>query len=513
MFVRHATAAAHGGQRVRFLAAAMALTFFPSARPLTAASASAPDPMLAATLQKLATEAWKADIDAGIMITDLDTGETLFEHNPDRAYNPASVTKVLTTAAALDALGPGYKFQTHLSRAGKLENGILKGDLVVRGDGDPSLTLERMWRIASLVKVAGVSEITGDIVIDDSYFDRVREGSGYDDFDDNRAYTAPVGAVSATWNTVAVAVRPGARAGSALDVALDPPTGYVTLVNKGTTGAAGTRRRVAVVVDDKKKTVTVSGSMPLHHPEKFYYRPIDDPPRYFATLLREYMAKEGVVVRGGIRSGESAAVPPNPIPLFVFESEPLGVIVRDLNKYSNNFTAEQILKGLGAWRYGAPGNTQKGLDAVAEYLEKNGVAKGSIVMRNGSGLARDNKMSPRSFIAALGAAYADFEVRGDFVASMGIAGEDGTLAHRMIGTPAEGNVRAKTGTVDGSTCVAGYARAANGHTLAFAILMNGVSGKVRRAVSIQDRIGNAMATWPGKTSAALPAQTPETATP
>lgn len=477
------------------------------AQPLTARAAST-DP-LAAALQKIAGEAWKANIDAGIQVTDLDTGEVLFENNADRTYNPASVTKVLTTAAALDALGPGYKFSTHVSRAGKLEAGVIKGDLVIRGDGDPSLTLERMWRIASLVKVAGVSEVTGDIVVDDGYFDREREGSGYDDFDDNRAYTAPVGAVSATWNTVAVAVRPGAKAGAPLDVALDPATGYVTLVNKGKTGAAGVRRRVAVIVDHTKKTITVSGVMPLHHREKMYYRPIDDPPRYFATLLKEYMAKEGVVVRGGIRTGENAAVPANPTPLFTFESEPLGVIVRDLNKFSNNFTAEQILKALGAWRYGAPGTAQKGLDAVGEFLEKNGVPKGSWSLRNGSGLARDNKVSPRMFVNALTAAYSDFEVRGDFVASMGIAGEDGTLAHRMIGTPAEGNVRAKTGTVDGSTCIAGYARAANGHTLAFAILMNGVSGKVRRAVRLQDRLGSALASWRGNAAPTVAAPPPD----
>lgn len=497
------------GQRAgRFLAAAASLLLSASGY------AAAGDPALAATLQKLAGEAWKANIDAGVMVTDLDTGERLFEHNADRTYNPASVTKVLTTAAALEALGPGYKFKTRVARAGKLEGGILKGDLVLRGDGDPSLTLERLWRLASLVKVAGVSEVTGDIVVDDSYFDREREGSGYDDFDDNRAYTAPVGALSATWNTVAVAVRPGAKAGAPLDVALDPPTGYVTLLNKGKTSSAGERRRVAVVIDHVKKTITVTGSMPLYHPEKAYYRPIDDPPRYFATLLREYLAKEGVLVRGGIRTGESAAVPANPTPLFDFESEPLGVIVRDLNKFSNNFTAEQILKGLGAWRHGAPGTTQKGLDTVGEFLEKRGVAKGSWTIRNGSGLARDNKVSPRTFVAALAGAYDDFEVRGDFVASMGIAGEDGTLAHRMIGTPAEGNVRAKTGTVDGSTCIAGYARAANGHTLAFAILMNGVSGRVRRAVAIQDRIGVALASWQGPQRVAEPVVTPlETAIP
>ena len=458
---------------------------------------AAPDEALTASLKKLAAEAWKADIDAGVMVMDLETGEVLFENNADKTYNPASVTKILTTAAVLDALGPGYTFTTTVSRAGRLRGGVLTGDLVVRGDGDPSLTLERLWRIASLVRVAGVTEVTGDIVVDDSWFDRVRTGNGYDDFDENRAYTAPVGAVSATWNTVAVAVRPGDSVGSPLEVALDPPTGYVTLRNFAKTSAPGSRRRVGVTIDNEKNTITVSGTMPAGHREKFYYRPIDDPPRYFATLLKEYLAKEGVTVRGGIRTGEHAAVPANAVALFRFQSEPLGVIARDLNKLSNNFTAEQLLKSLGAWRYGAPGTTQKGIDAIGEYLVKNGVPKGSWSIRNGSGLARDNEVSPRTFVRVLAAAYSDFEVRGDFVASMGIAGADGTLAHRMLGTPAEGNIRAKTGTVDGSTCVAGYARAGNGHTLAFAILMNGVSGRVRRAISIQDRLGAALASWQG----------------
>lgn len=445
-------------------------------------------------MQKISAEAWKADIHTGVMVVDLDTGATLFEHRADETFNPASVTKAVTTAAAMEALGPGYKFKTRIARAGRLENGVLAGDLVVRGEGDPSLTLERMWRIASLVRVAGVTEITGDIVVDDSYFDAERAGQGYDDFDDNRAYTAPVGALSATWNTVAVAVRPGARPGATLDVALDPPTGYVTLVNKGTTTAAGKRRRLAVTIDNARKTISVTGTMPLGHPEKFYYRPIDDPPRYFGTLLKEYLAKEGVAVKGTVRAGASAS---GATPLFDFESDPLGVIVRDLNKYSNNFTAEQLLKALGASRYGAPGTAQKGLDAVGDYLERAGVPRGSWTIKNGSGLARDNEVSPRAIVRVLAHAYGDFEVRGDYVASMGIAGEDGTLAHRMLGTPAEGNVRAKTGTVDGSTCVAGYARAANGHTLAFAILMNRVSGKVRRAVSLQDRIGAALAASQG----------------
>lgn len=434
--------------------------------------------------------------DIGLFVEDLDDGKTLYEHDADKSFNPASVTKVITTATALKILGPGYTFKTHLLRTGEVTGGKLAGDLVVYGEGDPSITLERLWRIASLVKVAGVKEITGNLVIDDSYFDSDRSGAGYDDFDDDKAYTAPNGAVSATWNCVAVWVRPGAKPGLPAEIALDPPTSFVSVVNHATTGGPGSRRRVAVTID--KRVITINGSMPLWEPEKAYYRPIDDPPTFFGTLLREYLLEDGVVIRGTVKVG---ATPAGAAELFTYDSEPFGVIVRDLNKYSNNFTAEQILKALGAARYGAPGTEKKGLDAIGEHLTSLGVPAGSWVIQNGSGLTRGNRVSPKLFVKVLEAAYNDFKVRGDFVASLGIAGEDGTLAHRMIGTPAAGAVRGKTGTVDGATCLAGYVEAANGHVLAFAILMNGVTGRTRSAQQVQDKVGALLATWGG---AALP---------
>lgn len=490
----------------------VALATFRLASPSIAIAA---DPALSSQLGALVKEATGRGADIGLLVTDLQTGETLYEHKADASFNPASVTKVVTTATALKVLGPGHTFKTHVSRAGKLESGVLEGDLVVRGEGDPSITLERIWRIASLVRVAGVTTVEGDLVVDDTFFDSVRQGAGYEEFDEDRAYTAPVGALSATWNTVAVVARPGARAGAPVEIALDPPTSYVRVVNLATTSVATKRRRLAVSIQrgdrgappppegsapgartgDQARTlvITVRGTMPVGHAEKAYYRPIEDPPMFFGTLLREYLAKEGVVVKGAIRKG---AVP-DALPLFAFESEPLGVIVRDLNKLSNNFTAEQLLKAIGASRFGAPGTSKKGLDAIAEHLLALGFPPDAWTIRNGSGLARDNRLSPRLFVKVLESAHADFQVRGDFVASMGIAGEDGTLAHRMVGLPGEGSVRGKTGTVSGSTCLAGYAQAANGHTLAFAILMNRVEGKTRRAMDVQDRIGSALAAWRG----------------
>lgn len=471
------------------------------------ALAGAPEPVLEATLQSLAKEGAARGALVGVVVVDLDTGETLFESQPDTPFNPASVTKVVTTAAALKTLGSGYTFKTHVSRAGRLTNGVLAGDLVLAGEGDPSLTLERVWRIASRVRVAGVKEITGDLVLDDTYFDSERTMGGYDSFDEDKAYTAPVGALSATWNTVNVVIRPGARAGAQIDVALDPPTAFVTLVNKGTTSSAGQRRRMRVSIENR--VITVAGTMPVGHPEREYYRPVDDPTAYFGTLLREYLAKEGVVVKGSIRKGSV----PDAIELFAYESEPLGVIVRDLNKLSNNFTAEQLLKTLGAKTWGAPGTAQKGLDALSKYLLELGVPEGSWSIRNGSGLTRDNEISARLLVRVLEDAHADFQVRGDFVASMGIAGEDGTLAHRMVGTQAAGALRGKTGTVAGSTCLAGYARAENGHTLAFAFLMNRVEGQTKRAMNIQDRMGAALAGWKGKPSTETSLLKPETPTP
>ncbi len=466
-----------------------------------------PDPVLGAQLSALAREgAGKGSI-TGVAVYDVDAKTWLFEQEADRAFNPASVTKVVTTSTALRVLGSGYTFKTHVLQTGRIVDGVLQGDLVVKGEGDPTLTVERLWRIASLVRVAGVHEISGNLLVDDTYFDTVRTGIGYEDFDDDRAYTAPLGATSATWNTVDVVVRAGAKPGLPAEVVLDPPTAYVRLVTRAVTGAAGTRRRVKVAIENR--VITVTGSMPLGAPEKNYYRPIDDPPAYFGTLLSEYLAEDGILIHGKV---QTAAAPPSAQLLFDFDSEPLGVIVRDLNKFSNNFTAELLLKAVGAAKYGPPGTTDKGLAAEKEFLQGLGIDPKSFTIQNGSGLTRDNKISPRLFVKVLIADHDDFQVRGDFLASLGIAGEDGTMRHRMVGTAADGNLRAKTGTVDNSSCIAGYARAANGHLLAFSILMNGTEGRARRAVLMQDRIGTVLCGWNGaptaaKTAVPVPAPT------
>ena len=462
------------------------------------------DPLLKGQLDQLVKDSKPIASDVGVFVEDLDDGSTLYEHKADTPFNPASVTKIVTTETALEVLGPGHLFRTHVLASGAVEKGTLHGDLVIYGEGDPSITLERLWRIASLIKVAGVNDVSGNIVVDDSFFDDVRSGAGYDDFDDDKAYTAPIGAVSATWNTVAVWVKPGDKPGSPALVSLDPPTSFVKVVNHATTASSGSRRRIDVTIKDR--VITVNGAIPLWQPAKAWYRPIDDPPAYFATLLKEYLAQQGVTVRGAYVHGPT---PAGATELFAFESEPLGVIVRDLNKYSNNFTAEQILKAVGAAKYGAPGSAQKGLDAIGEHLLALGVPPGSWSIKNGSGLNRDNKVSPRVFGKVLEAAYNDFKVRGDFVASLGIAGEDGTLVHRMIGTPGAGTVRGKTGTVDGSTCLAGYVLASNGHVLAFSILMNGVSGRTFAAHLAQDKIAISLAQWgaTGPAAASLPSTT------
>ena len=465
--------------------------------------ASYPDPVLAVQLSSLAREGAGGKSVPGVAVYDLDAKAWLFEHEADRAFNPASVTKVVTTSTALKQLGSGFTFKTHLYTTGRIVDGVLQGDLVVKGEGDPSLTVERLWRIASLVRVAGVHEIAGNLLVDDTYFDTVRTGIGYEDFDEERAYTAPLGATSATWNTVNVVVRPGSRLGAAADVVLDPPTGFVKLVSRAITGTPGSRRRIKATIENR--VVTVSGSIPLGGEEKDYYRPIDDPPAYFGTLLSEYLAEDGILIHGKIAT---APAPAGATLLFDYESEPLGVIVRDLNKYSNNFTAEQILKALGAEKYGAPGSTEKGLAAEQEFLGSIGIDPKSSVIQNGSGLTRDTKLSPRLFVKALTADYDDFQVRGDFVASLGIAGEDGTMRHRMLGTSAQGALRAKTGTVDDSSCIAGYARAPNGHTLAFAFLVNGTAGRTRRAIALQDRLGAVLTSWNGGATAAKPTPPP-----
>jgi len=426
-------------------------------------------------------DGWKV----GIVVADAGSGEVLFARNADAPMTPGSCAKLFTAHAALRYLGPSRTFNTKVVAQRPPEQGVVEGDIGLVGVGDPTLGPEEIRRIAGLVRRSGVQKVAGDLVFDASYFDDEATVPGAGAFPDNGAYNSPVGALSVNRNTVAVIVRPASGPGKPVRVRLDPPTAQITVVNRARTISPG-RRPVLHVVPRSPGKLEVRGRMPMDQLEAGYSVPVPDPAALAAEVFDESLRDAGVTVAGGIRPGK---VTGNAVELVSWPSPPVSDMVRLINKESSNFAAEQLVKILGAEASGESGSTSDGLAVVVAQAERIGIEPQRLVLRNGSGLDRQARVSARALVRLLSAAWQDFEVRQKLVASLPIAGRDGTLSERMTGTIAAGRLRAKTGTLRGASCLAGYTRNRSGRDLAFAILVNGIDGSPQPAMDFQDRIG------------------------
>jgi D-alanyl-D-alanine carboxypeptidase/D-alanyl-D-alanine-endopeptidase (penicillin-binding protein 4) len=450
----------------------------------------------------------------GVLALSLDDGRTVFAKDPDALFNPASNVKLFTSAAALARLGPDYRFETEfLVDAASRGRGSVRA-LYVRGKGDPTLVTERLWAIAGDLAHLGIRRV-GDLVLDDGWFDGERLGPGFDQEDGDRSYLAPTGALSLNFNSVAIHVAPGARRGDRGRVELEPASSYFEVENRVVTaGPRATRQLVASSQPGNgRQRIVVSGRVPQGGRPQVFWRKIDDPPAYLGHTLRRLLELRGVVVTGRIRAGE---VPPDARLAHVSESEPLGDVVRKLNKTSNNFVAEQILKTLGAEARGAPGSWAKGIDATEEFLAQIGIPRGSYVMRNGSGLNDANRFSARQTVTLLRAMRGRSTVWPEFLTSLPVAGRDGTIRWRMEGTEAVGRVRAKTGTLGNVASLSGYVETAAGEPIAFAILVNDYPGRSSPVVRAVDALASALAASGGaaaELSAAVALASPPAAAP
>jgi D-alanyl-D-alanine carboxypeptidase/D-alanyl-D-alanine-endopeptidase (penicillin-binding protein 4) len=433
---------------------------------------------------------------AGLLVTDVETGEVLFQRDPDALLNPASNVKLVTTAAVLARLGPDFRFDTELYVDG---DGRGARTLYVKGKGDPSLVTERLWAIAGELAHLGLGRI-GDVVVDDSYFEGERVGPGFDQEEGDKSYLAPTGAASLNWNTIAVNVAPGDRRGARARVELEPASDLFQVDVRATTSAPGSRRRVTVssTPSGARQRIVVDGRVPQGSRIQVVWRRIDNPPLYLGHTLRRLLEQRGVKVAGKVRTG---AVPAGARLVHVAQSESLAEIVRRLNKTSNNFVAEQLLETLGAETRGAPGSWAKGVEAVGDFLADLGVPRGAYVMKNGSGLNDANRFSARQLVTVLRAMWSRFPLHAEYVVSLPVAGRDGTIRYRMEGSEAEGRLRAKTGTLEGVTSLSGYVQTAAKRTYAFAFLVNDFTARGRVVNRSLDALGIAMAASGGPPAA------------
>lgn len=379
----------------------------------------------------------------GIEVMQASNGDVLFAHNAALQFNPASNTKMLTTAAAMSYLGADFRYHTALYGPEPDADGVVHGNVVLRGSGDPSLTTSDIAEIARGLSARGVQRIEGDLFADPRFHAR---GHKPDDPGDGE------GAVILNRNTYGVRVRPGDIGHPAL-VSVEPKVELFGIENQTTTvRGKKSRLRIDSYRKDDRLIITVRGRIADNRGEYVDMRRLADGSLLAASVLRAAFADFGVELTGRVRAGTVGAT----AMLAEHVSSPLSDVCKISNKPSNNFVAEAIYKTLGGELYGMPGTLAKGTRAIGEFLASAGIKPTAYKIVNGSGLTHENRITPSDLSSLLRKIYYDLSVAPEFMSSLAIAGIDGTIRNRFMGTDAVGLVRAKTGTLSGVSALSGY---------------------------------------------------------
>ena len=410
-------------------------------------------------------------------------GEVLYEHSPDRALTPASNAKILTAIAALDTFGPSHHFATGVSSDEPPDADGAVEELFVRGGGDPALNNEDWWRLAAELWSQGLRRVRGDLVLDDSAFDRDRWHPRWGPVS-ARAYHAPVGALTANYGAFSVTVTPGSEVGDPVEVRVEPPVSYLLVSNRARTVGARSRRTVAVdrEAGGEGELVLVTGAVRVGDPPTLYYRSVLDPTRYAGAVLRMQLEAVGIAVDGRTRIGAASE---GAHELLRFRGRSLAEVVRLFMKFSNNAVAESLVKAMGAQASGGVGTWDNGVEAMRARLVGLGLDPAEFSLVDGSGLSYQDKVTPRTLVQALLLARNSFRIGPEFVAALPIAAVDGTLEKR--GDGAQGQVRAKTGLLKRVTALSGYAHLGQGQVAVFSILANGYRVSDEEAMEALDR--------------------------
>lgn len=404
-----------------------------------------------------------------VVVQPLEAAEPVLSHNAEAALNPASAMKLVTSFAALQQLGPGYTWTTDVWANGAIADGVLDGDLVIKGYGDPGLTLERMWLLQRELRARGVRHIRGNLVLDGSHFDVPPAEPGAFDGEPLALYNAPPGALVANFNALTLRLKPGEREVLIVpDIALPGATLVSRLVLEESAACNGWRDALAPMLSNGNgAALVVSGRYARGCGEQALSLNLFPPAATFDFIFRGLWAESGGSLGGATVAGTAPASPP----LLKFESEPLAASLIRLNKFSNNLMTRNLFLTLGAEAYGAPATLDKGARAVRELLARRGVATDKLVLENGAGLSRIERISAGALNQLLRAAYRS-PLFSEFESALPIVAVDGTLKRRFNGSPLSGNAHLKTGTLRDVSALAGYVFSARGERVGFVMLVN-----------------------------------------
>lgn len=449
----------------------------------------------------------------GVKIASVATGKVLFETHADRLLSPASNSKLYTGALALDRLGGDYRIVTPIFATAKPgAEGTLRGDVIVSGRGDPSWNSgsarkkfdEVIEPFAATIAGAGVKRVTGDLVADATFFRGGPSGAGWSTGDLNDYYGAEISAISLEDNYVDMRITPGAKEGDPAQIAFVQPHSGLTLDNRVVTTAAGRTRRIVVRRLIGESVVHLFGEMPLNAAPAIEEATVPRPAQWFAAALKAALEKRGIVVEGKARSVYwPDAQAEGSVKLGDLLSPQMSELVAGFMKPSQNLQTDLIFGYIGEkgrpddapmWRT----SEDLGVAALRDFLRENNLHADDVRFDEGSGLSRNNLTSARALVALLSFMAKHREAEA-FRASLPIAGVDGTLRRRMKATPAEGNLRAKTGTLRWANSISGYVMTAAGEELVFSVMLNrAVMPAGRSAREDIDAIGEMLARFSGK---------------
>lgn len=436
--------------------------------------------------QQLSNNAFRK-MDYGIGIAFLDTGEMIFARNENRLLLPASTIKTATTYAALKKLGRDYTFSTsvfvdHYAA----ESGVVQGNIYLKGGGDPSFTYDALWSIARALRTKGITSIDKDLVYDESFIagDKVISR----EFGREKWYNPPTNALSLNKNLMTVVSIPD-RATKQPVLRLSPENPYIHIESQ----ILKTKRRSKTVLfslsplDDADARIAEGIIISSSRREDSV--PLQNPALYTAITFKDLLLKEGIEFKGKVVAG---TVPSNLYPLHVYESQPLSMVIHNVNKHSCNFTAEQITKTLGARLHKTTGTTLLGVSVVKEFLSTLGIYDANYTMENGSGLTRATRMAPKTMMKILFNAYRDQEINHEYISSFGIYGEDGTVRHRAHMDGAA--VRVKSGSLGDVSSLAGYVISKDSRPMVFTMMFNNINPYRPEVVRFQNSICKLLST-------------------
>lgn len=434
------------------------------------AHAALPDSVSQALLQQ-----GVAPDSVSVVVQRVDAATPLLCHNADRALNPASTMKLLTTYAALDTLGPAYRWRTEVYADGPLRKGVLAGNLILQGHGDPSFMAEDLWRLLNSLRQSGLRDIRGDLVLDNTWFAPLQTDPGAFDNEPYRAYNATADALAVNLKSTSVKL---VSVGEQVTVSIDPPLAEISVSNqlKPVNKACGdwkNQLRYTVLSPSNPAPLpavqlTLTGEFSALCGEKYLDLSLLSSRDYTYALFRKLWGELGGSISGKVRL---QATPAAATRLMQQDSLPLADVVRRINKYSNNFMARQLLLTLGAESGAIPASESDGEQAIRRWLTSKHLEFTELVLENGAGLSRKERISAQHLNDLLISAYAS-PVMPELMSSLPVLASDGTTAQRLKTSPASGRAHLKTGSLEGVRSIAGYMLDQNGQRWSVVFMAN-----------------------------------------